>query len=584
MYAHEDAEFIPVHDTTIDLGEEKTSDETKEVAVNGEGELENTNTIDSIDDREASEETKEMVASIEGFGNVEVSGEMEEMDSEDEAAMAEEFLNTDPGKITDIGLGLEGILAAYSTGKPAEIDSADLARTGLDFQGLVSAIAEAKQRPRPDDRTELVQEEEKLDLDQVATAICAITEALHLQDENDANFSLISSTTIHEAQKQPPGEYAQSIRPGSQLIMFPWVHNAAQLKYASGFHLDDYDAEFNAAYCNAHIFLVIVKKSMGPLYLPTIRFQDSLPGYWAGREDEYNLMKGYVRRSIANFGTVGPPHIVNHGVSTGSSIPFESLEDLGYKERSCTTQNGWWQCGLHTILSAWATALGFQIDSECEMEEERYTMVVDVVNLVLDGHATCAMVVGLLNAIGFVEPLEVHQKPKYFLGELREKHNIRSTSSLNELILKERNAEANRLDWLIRTARYEDRPGAPGPKPTLKPIETKKHQKTIDDPLISPSTIGHFLMNLDNQHPEVQAGLKHLWVGAIRNKLVRGKGGPSIHSLDRFRSWCLFGDVNPPSNETVQQREARFKAVVANIERKAEASKEEHVNEEGAGY
>lgn len=460
MSAQEDAEVIPAVYTTINLDQETISEETKEEAVGGVVEPGNKKIPNNFD---GGETTGKTVALIEKL----------EVDAEDEVATVEEFLITDPVKITENGMGLEGLLAAH---KPTDkMDSADIARTGLESEALEAAIFEAKQRPRPEDRSELVLEEEKLDLDQVATAICAITEALHIQKENGAKFSLISSTTIHEAQKQPSGEYAQSIRPGSRLIMFPWVHNAAQLKYASGFYLDDYDAELNAAYFSAHIFLVVVNKDMGPLHLPTIRFEDSLPDYWVGRDGDYNLLKGYVRRTIANFGIVGPPHIVNYGVSSGASLLFESIEDLGYSERSYTNQNGWWQCGLHTILSAWATAFGFQISANCLMEVEQYRLVIDVVNLVLDGQATCSMVVGLLNVIGFVEPLKDHQKTKFFIGELKDMHNIRSTSSLNELILRERNIEANRLDYLLRTARYEDRSGAPGPRPTLKPIETKKH-------------------------------------------------------------------------------------------------------------
>lgn len=129
-------------------------------------------------------------------------------------------------------------------------------------------------------------------------------------------------------------------------------------------------------------------------------------------------MKGHVRRTIANFGVVGPPHIVNHGVSTGASISFESFEDLGCDERICTQQTSHWECGLHTILSAWAIAFGFAINSDGQMDDEKYRLAIDVVNLVLDGHATCRMVVGLLEVIDFVRPLEEDKRTKYSSASL----------------------------------------------------------------------------------------------------------------------------------------------------------------------
>lgn len=457
--AQEDAGSFTVDSTAININEEDTREEPVTVDVSADEIVApdeatpSTDLLDYIDDEYATDETEQTVAIIEGPGSADTLEETEGIE-----VAREELVNAVPAKISKIVSDLE---VSLTTSTPADI-----------FKGMVAAIAEAKKRARPEDRTDPVVEE-RLDLDQVATAGYAITEALHLEPENDANLCLISSTTIHESQKQPPGEFAQSIRPRSKL-MFPWVHNSAQLKYASGYHLDDYDAAYNEAYFNAHIFLVIVYLDLGPLHLPAIKFVDSLPNYWYGRDDDYNLMKDHVRRAITNFSLVSPPHIVNHGVSTGASIPFESLEDLGWRERDCTQQNGYWQSGLHTILSAWAHAFELEINFDCRMEERRYRMVLDVVNLVLDGHATCPMVVGLLNAIGFVLPLNQGKKIRYFHGELKDTHNIRSTSSLNDAIIKERNVEANRLDWLIRTARYEDRPGEPGPKPKLKPIITKK--------------------------------------------------------------------------------------------------------------
>jgi hypothetical protein len=179
-------------------------------------------------------------------------------------------------------------------------------------------------RPVTKCRSQSVQFRVRLEIDQVTTAMAAVTEAIHLHRSNDDSFNFLSSTTIHQAKLLGGNEMARGIRPGS-FLMFPWVHNETYLELATGVEIPNYAEEIAKLEISAHIFLVHVHEKIGPLRLPSLEFLDSVPGFWeSGRNPLYlKWTNCQVQKTAPNFGVLGPPPLINGIRLEGAKIPFE---------------------------------------------------------------------------------------------------------------------------------------------------------------------------------------------------------------------------------------------------------------------
>ncbi|KAK5169278.1 hypothetical protein LTR04_005876 [Oleoguttula sp. CCFEE 6159] len=210
------------------------------------------------------------------------------------------------------------------------------------------------------------------DMDDLCLAIAAVTEAI--SERGQHTFALATAAIIEAAGfgKVSAGTDQRVARP-RQAWLLPWVHNSSTSGKYDQSNKDATAAGFtqNADH-RGHIFLAIIQAVDNEKdYNVSTIWMDSSPQYL--ESDRPTIFEDIEDR------------VINSGWFEAFGDSADPVFQQTRVQVPAAEQTNAWACGLHTILNAWAYALGLTINPGVQLETDFYPEAVDVVNLALAG-------------------------------------------------------------------------------------------------------------------------------------------------------------------------------------------------------
>ncbi|TKA62033.1 hypothetical protein B0A49_10970 [Cryomyces minteri] len=239
------------------------------------------------------------------------------------------------------------------------------------------------------------------DMDDLCLAIAAVTEAI--SERGKHTFALATAAIIESAGfgKVSAGTDQRVARPRQEWLL-PWVHNSSTSAKYDQSNKDATAAGFtqNADH-RGHIFLTIIKAVDNEKdYNASIMWMDSSPKYL---ESDRPIIFKEIEDRIINSGWFE--------VFGDSADPV--FQQTRVQIPAAEQTNGW-ACGLHTILNAWAHALGLRINPGVQLGKDFYPEAVEVVNLALAGRMDSQTILNFMLLRSWVESSSIIPPERLF--------------------------------------------------------------------------------------------------------------------------------------------------------------------------
>lgn len=226
-------------------------------------------------------------------------------------------------------------------------------------------------------------------------SISSVTEPVndHLVHTQQSCISVISTGAYCDAKFPGSPQEVRALRPRG-LFVVPWVYNMKNTTYESmqGMSKDEMETQYEKLDQKGHTFLAVLSVLVdpnSPLSLPVLRWLDSSPAYLDNQRPAIlNEIRAFANRLQWFYGP-------------GISLPIPFLPD---ESMPVVRQTDKTSCGIHTILNAWALALGLlpAPDRKPPLPLSFYKQATELINLALAGCVDLYAIYSFLRASAFV--------------------------------------------------------------------------------------------------------------------------------------------------------------------------------------